>query len=103
MSSFSPWSSASPKSLPGSPTIRSTARPSCFSLGGIFVELLDETITEMAPLSKADALRMIRGLTGGLILTGARGREPGDTDALATLLVQLSRFAVANAGRFRRS
>jgi acyl-CoA synthetase (NDP forming) len=70
------------------------------SLGGIFVEILDETITEMAPLSKADAARMIRGLRAAYIHIGARGREPGDIDALATLLVQLSRFAVSNAGKF---
>jgi acetyltransferase len=71
-----------------------------FGLGGIFVEILDETVTEMAPLSKADAARMIRGLRAAHILTGARGREPADIDALATLLVQLSRFAVSNAGKF---
>ena len=35
-----------------------------FGLGGIFVELLGETTTEMAPLSKDDALRMIRRLQG---------------------------------------
>ena len=72
-----------------------------FGLGGIFVELLGETVTEMAPLSKADAARMIRGLRVAHILTDARGREPGDIDALTTLLVQLSRFAVSNVGKFR--
>jgi len=32
---------------------------------------------------------------------GARGRQRADIDALATLLVSLGRFAVANYGRFR--
>jgi acyl-CoA synthetase (NDP forming) len=72
-----------------------------FGLGGIFVELLRETVTEMAPLTKDDALRMIRGVKGAQILTGARGRPEGDVAALADCLVALGRFAVANAGRFR--
>ena len=35
------------------------------------------------------------------MLQGARGRQPADIEALATLLVRLGDFAVANAGRFR--
>jgi acetyltransferase len=72
-----------------------------FGLGGIFVELMRETITEMAPLSKEGALRMIKGVKGAQILSGARGRPAGDIAALADCLVNLSRFAVANSGRFR--
>src|ERR1700722_4961883 len=70
-------------------------------LGGIFVELLDDTAIEMAPLSQDDALGMIRRLKGAPVLLGARGRPPADVDALAALLVKLSRFAVAHAGQFR--
>jgi acetyltransferase len=72
-----------------------------FGLGGIFVELLRETVTEMAPLTTDEALRMIRRVKGAQILTGARGRPEGDVAALAACLVNLGRFAVANAGRFR--
>ncbi len=72
-----------------------------FGLGGIFVELLSETVTEMAPLTTDDALRMIRRVKGAQILTGARGKPPGDIAALAECLVNLGRFAAANAGRFR--
>ncbi len=72
-----------------------------FGLGGIFVEVLRETVTEMAPLTVDDAMRMIQGVKGAQILTGARGRPPGDVTALAECLVNLSRFAAANAGRFR--
>jgi succinyl-CoA synthetase beta subunit len=72
-----------------------------FGLGGIFVELLRETVTEMAPLTTDDAMRMIQRVKGAPILTGARGRPPGDVAALADCLAALSRFAVANAGRFR--
>jgi hypothetical protein len=72
-----------------------------FGLGGIFVELLRETVTEMAPLTTDEALRMIRRVKGAQILAGARGRPQGDVAALADCLVALGRFAVANAGRFR--
>ncbi|MPZ40862.1 MAG: hypothetical protein GEU95_22980 [Rhizobiales bacterium] len=72
-----------------------------FGLGGIFVELLREIVTEMAPLTTDDALRMIQRVKGAQILTGARGRPPGDVAALAECLVRLGRFAAANAGRFR--
>jgi acetyltransferase len=72
-----------------------------FGIGGIFVEILRDTTTEMAPLSHEAALRMIHGMEAAAILTGARGRERADIDALATLLVSLGRFALANRGRFR--
>jgi acyl-CoA synthetase (NDP forming) len=72
-----------------------------FGLGGIFVEILRETVTEMAPLTNDDAVRMIQRVKGAALLTGARGRPPGDVAALAGCLVNLSRFAAANAGRFR--
>jgi acetyltransferase len=72
-----------------------------FGLGGIFVEVLRETVTEMAPLTIDDAMRMIQRVKGAQILTGARGRPPGDIDALAECLVNLSLFAATNAERFR--
>jgi acetyltransferase len=72
-----------------------------FGLGGIFVELLDDTAIEMAPLTKDDALRMIHRLKAAPMLLGARGRPRSDIEVLATLLVRLSHFAVANSGMFR--
>ncbi|MGH6767631.1 MAG: acetate--CoA ligase family protein, partial [Xanthobacteraceae bacterium] len=73
----------------------------CFGLGGIFVELFKDTIMEMAPLTREIAARMIGRVKAAAILNGARGRPPADTAALAHLLVRLSEFAAANAGRFR--
>ena len=71
-----------------------------FGLGGIFVEVLKDTVTEMAPLSHADALDMIARIKGASILQGARGRPRADVDALAALLVGLGNFAISHAGRF---
>lgn len=69
-------------------------------LGGVFVEILQDTVTEMAPLSAEDARAMILGLKGAAILTGARGRKPADIEALVSLLVGLGKFAAAHAGQF---
>jgi acetyltransferase len=73
----------------------------CFGLGGIFIEIFKDTTTDVAPLSYDDALAAIHRIKALPILQGARGRPPGDIDALAMLLVRLGDFAVANAGRFR--
>ena len=71
-----------------------------FGLGGIFVEVLKDTVTEMAPLTHADARRMIASIKAAPLLYGARGRRHADVEALASLLVGLGNFAVVNAGRF---
>jgi hypothetical protein len=55
----------------------------------------------MAPLTRDDALRMIHSLKAAHVLLGTRGRPAGDIEALASLLVRLSHFALANAGQFR--
>ena len=70
-----------------------------FGLGGIFIEVLKDTAIEMAPLSFDDALGMIHRIKAAPLLLGARGRPRGDIEALAKLLVNLSHFAVAHAGR----
>src|ERR1700704_2760286 len=73
----------------------------CFGLGGVFVEILRDTVTEMAPLTRDGALEMIHRIKAAPLLEGARGRDRADVEALAALLVALGRFAIANRGRFR--
>jgi acetate---CoA ligase (ADP-forming) len=72
-----------------------------FGLGGIFIEVLKDTAIEMAPLSHEEALGMIHRIKAAPVLLGARGRPRGDIEALATLLVNLSRFAIAHAGQIK--
>lgn len=52
-------------------------------LGGVLVEVLDDTGVALAPLHRADAHRLLTGLRGHALLTGHRGRPPVDLDALA--------------------
>ena len=70
----------------------------CFGLGGVFVEILNDTVTEMAPLTHDGALAMIHRIKGAPLLQGARGRDRADVEALAALLVALGQFAIANSG-----
>lgn len=66
--------------------------------GGIYVEVLNDVVFSPAPLSKQDALEMIRSLKTYPILAGARNRPPADIDALADILVRIAGVAFAEAG-----
>lgn len=70
-----------------------------FGLGGIFVEVLKDVTFRAAPFGVEEAARMIREIRGFAMLEGARGAKPADTQALARLLSDLSRFAAAHADR----
>lgn len=68
-----------------------------FGLGGVFVEILSDVVVRACPFDQATARQMILSTRAAPLLTGARGREPVDVDALAGMLSRLSIFA-ANAG-----
>ncbi len=55
-------------------------------LGGVHVELLGDVAFGLAPLSAAAARGLWKELRGFGVLSGARGREPVDLDALAELV-----------------
>ncbi|NCB31906.1 MAG: hypothetical protein EOM66_10930, partial [Clostridia bacterium] len=61
-----------------------------FGMGGIFTEIFKDIVLEIAPLSKDDALEMIRRLRCFPVLTGARGQTPVDVDGLAKLIADFS-------------
>ena len=59
-------------------------------LGGIFVEALKDVATGLAPLTFAEANRMIRSLRSYKLLTGIRGQRPVDIQKFAEIIVRLS-------------
>lgn len=61
-----------------------------FGLGGVLVEHLEDVAHGLAPLSTADARRLIRSIDGASVLEGARGEDPVDLDALADAIARLS-------------
>jgi len=64
-----------------------------FGLGGIFVEVYRDVAFRIVPLAERDAREMIREVKGLPLLTGFRGRVPGDLEALARILLRVSRMA----------
>ena len=61
-------------------------------MGGIYTELLQDTTLRVAPVDKAAALDMLRGLRGYKLLTGMRGGKPVDEAALAQLIADFSQL-----------
>lgn len=64
-----------------------------FGLGGTFVEVFRDVSFRVAPLSRRDALEMIREVNAYPVLSGARGRPVKDTDAVADALLRLAQLA----------
>lgn len=56
-------------------------------LGGIWVEVLADVAFAPAPVTVAEARDMLAGLKGFPLLSGARGADPVDLDALARVVV----------------
>ncbi len=59
-------------------------------LGGIFVEVLKDVSSGLAPLSNTEALQMIKDLKGYEIIKGVRGQQGVDEQVYAEVIVRLS-------------
>ncbi len=59
-------------------------------MGGIFIEVLKDVNTAMAPVNKEEALAMIRSLKSYKIIQGVRGQEGVNEALFADALVHLS-------------
>jgi acetyl coenzyme A synthetase (ADP forming)-like protein len=63
-----------------------------FGLGGVLVEVLKDVTFRLAPASHADALSMLDGIQAAQMLTGVRGSEPVDREALAAIIEAVSQL-----------
>ncbi len=61
-----------------------------FGIGGVLVEALGDVSFRVVPVSETDAGEMIAEIRGAKVLSGLRGKRPGDAGALRRLLVQVS-------------
>lgn len=67
-----------------------------FGLGGIFTEIIEDVAFRVAPLTKRDALEMMREIRGQRILDAVRGMPAVDRDSLADVLTSLGRIGLEN-------
>ncbi len=65
-----------------------------FGLGGIYVEILKDVSHGIAPISKEEALNMIKSIKAFPILTGARGGVKADLNSLANTISAFSALAL---------
>jgi acetyltransferase len=65
-----------------------------FGLGGIFVEVLHDTVLRVPPLDAEEAREMIDALKGAAILKGARGQKPADLDVIVDVLLKFSQMCL---------
>ena len=63
-----------------------------FGLGGVLVEVLKDITFRLAPATKPDALSMLDGIQAHEMLKGVRGRDPANREAIADIIVNVSRL-----------
>lgn len=61
-----------------------------FGLGGIFVEVMKDVQSALAPVNKQEAFDLIQKLRGHKILKGVRGQEPVNEELFAETVARLS-------------
>jgi acyl-CoA synthetase (NDP forming)/GNAT superfamily N-acetyltransferase len=64
-----------------------------FGLGGVATDVLGDHTGRLSPLTDVDAQEMIRGIRAAPLLYGHRGSAAVDLDALAGILLRVSRLA----------
>lgn len=69
-----------------------------FGLGGIFTEVLNDTVFRVAPLKKSDALEMMLEIKACKILEDVRGTERVDKNELACILIAVGQIGLENDG-----
>ncbi len=68
-------------------------------LGGVLIEVFKDVVFRAAPVTEAEALRMLDELKSRVLLDGVRGRPPVDRPALAKMISAVSCFGAAAGPR----
>jgi acetyltransferase len=63
-----------------------------FGLGGIFVEVFEDTSFRVAPVSEREARGMTEDIEAAPMLRGARGRTPADLDSVVETIQRVSQL-----------
>ena len=61
-------------------------------LGGIFLEIFKDTAIRLAPVTKSEAMDMLKNLKAYPVLQGARGKTAADVDAFADVICRVSQL-----------
>jgi hypothetical protein len=64
-------------------------------LGGVFVEIFQDTSVRLAPVTPNEAADMLRKLKSYPLLEGARGKAPADVEALIDVICRISALLAA--------
>jgi acyl-CoA synthetase (NDP forming) len=64
-----------------------------FGLGGVFVEVFEDVAFGVPPFHRVWAERMVARIKGAPLLSGARGRKPGDVSGLVDAIMAVQRMA----------
>ncbi|MGC8960857.1 MAG: acetate--CoA ligase family protein, partial [Candidatus Bathyarchaeia archaeon] len=65
-----------------------------FGLGGIYVNILRETVFKLAPVTVKEALKMIAETKAYPLLRGVRGEPPSDINGLAEAISRVSQLSL---------
>jgi len=68
-------------------------------LGGVLIEVFKDVVFRAAPVTDAEALRMLGELKSRVVLDGMRGKPPVDQQALVQMISAVSRFGAAAGPR----
>jgi acetyl-CoA synthetase len=67
--------------------------------GGIYTELINDSVTLLLPLKKSIIIKSINDLKISRLLKGLRGKPEGDIQATVQAIMKLGKFAEKNASR----
>ncbi len=65
-----------------------------FGLGGIYVEVLKDVSFRVAPLTRREAVAMVREIRGYPLLASFRGSAPADEGGIVDALLRISRLSI---------